>query len=134
MDVMDAPERDIEHEFSGSFQHPNTSPPPAAAEGKIHRGDLAAAAGASISSAHSHSDDYSHRDSAIPIAVQRKIGFDQHERPKKRNFWADFKAWVSPEGHDVAPDWMYSQDHKRDDIIAPNGGAYGVAPDEAYRH
>jgi hypothetical protein len=138
LDIMDPPERDIEHEFSGSFQTPNRRNNSSTSSSSIRRVDIAQAMGASISpsaNAH-HTEDYSHSDSAIPIAVQRKIGFEQHhhstDRPKRRNFWADVCAWVKPDGHDVAPDWAYSQSHRHADTIPE--AAVGVAPDWAYRH
>jgi hypothetical protein len=61
-------------------------------------------------------------------------GNDNEIRQKKKSCMSRIKDFLNPTTHPGPSDEMYNSRHKRDDIIAPNGGASGVAPDKAYQH
>jgi len=56
---------------------------------------------------------------------------DEHIEP--RSLMDDIRGCLDPTKHTVPSDDMYNTRHEHDDVIAPNGGASGVAPDAAYR-
>mmetsp|Transcript_18954 Transcript_18954/g.45773 ORF Transcript_18954/g.45773 Transcript_18954/m.45773 type:complete len:172 (+) Transcript_18954:117-632(+) len=55
------------------------------------------------------------------------------DQKKKYGCLENVKWFFNSKKHPGASDEAYNTSHKRDDIIAPNGGASGVAPDEVYR-